>query len=1096
MPSHGGPLDDGRGSPSPGRESEAGTVDPPSGCGQSSAVGREGPLGWQAQREELCHGVGAGQEVCGVDQDEHQLEGSQHVELPGICEDQAAVRERDVDQPVADSFSLVSGDLGAGGHPRGISSVIGQPPQYATSGPTRNDGTSEAVFATDGNREDARGAGRRAEVGEADSHRVAQGGDCPPFRGHRQMRLNTETSEVPDERSIPGASAILLEDVSRQIEDTIISVETALGQMETALKGVDESSRESFFRVDVLEVYCEPLSQITHQARALGLRAERFTREDGDLSTTVGQKCLLEMVDQLRPREIWVAPECRYWGNFSRLNSSRSPELAAKIADGRDKQRTHLRLCNTLFLHQMAVGGHFHLERPIRIPADFRESLRHAFHAKNSLSRVKGYSPEQAVLGIAPRLPGSVISAPGLASHGLAEGLGPAADAFRDNLARRAQARKAFIDADNSSSLRRALLRRTRPMRGPYESGDWVLYWKRVGANLRRARGSWHGPARVLAVEGTRVVWLSHAGRLVRASPEQLRAASLREWRLVRRAEEGGAGTAPTVWTRQLKSSAYLDLESDSQEPEAVPPLETQMSDYSPSVLEPEGEMSEVPDGEPVSQIPSQSHSESPHATTESPPAHEVPIPESEGEEDLLLFGDDVDPECALPETRTFQFWEADVHPENEMYAHLGNDVVETVLIASDARKRKVEVKLSELSSEDQLRMAAAKHKEVGAWLTHKIVKRVTKGRIPDHCIMRCRWILSWKPANGHEAPGEAPDGFKAKARMVVIGFEDPDLGKISSDSPTLTKDGRQLVVQTVASNRWELISFDVSTAFLHGEGDGRLLDLYPPPELAEGLGMGPTDQCQLVGGAYGRVDAPALWFKKFRDSMVEAGFKQCPLDPCVFAIYSGKGSTVKCHGVLGIHVDDGIGGGDPTFHAAVDKLRTKFKFGSFDRKEFDFTGIHYKQLPDGSIEYDQIRYIEKITPVSIPKERRATPEAKLDAREVSQLCSIVGALQYAAVHTRPDICARVGELQSACARAVVEDLISANKVLFDAKTMQSHESDAPSDCSGHADLLRLFGRIVPFRKAGQGPPRCAHFCNDSGALGEQAGSCMPSGMD
>ena len=81
------------------------------------------------------------------------------------------------------------------------------------------------------------------------------------------------------------------------------------------------------------------------------------------------------------------------------------------------------------------------------------------------------------------------------------------------------------------------------------------------------------------------------------------------------------------------------------------------------------------------------------------------------------------------------------------------------------------------------------------------------------------------------------------------------------------------MVVQQVSSHGWELVSFDVSTAFLQGEGDGRLLGLYPTPELTEALGLEPGDQCQLVGIAYGRVDAPYLWYCKFRDSLLQEGF-------------------------------------------------------------------------------------------------------------------------------------------------------------------------------------------------------------------------------
>ena len=58
-------------------------------------------------------------------------------------------------------------------------------------------------------------------------------------------------------------------------------------------------------------------------------------------------------------------------------------------------------------------------------------ALVHVFNAKNSLSRVKGYSPEHAVLGIAKRLPGSVVSSQGVGSITLAEGTGPESEAFR-----------------------------------------------------------------------------------------------------------------------------------------------------------------------------------------------------------------------------------------------------------------------------------------------------------------------------------------------------------------------------------------------------------------------------------------------------------------------------------------------------------------------------------------------------------------------------------------------------------------------------------------------------------------------------------------
>ena len=268
----------------------------------------------------------------------------------------------------------------------------------------------------------------------------------------------------------------------------------------------------------------------------------------------------------------------------------------------------------------------------------------------------------------------------------------------------------------------------------------------------------------------------------------------------------------------------------------------------------------------------------------------------------------------------------------------------------------------------------------------------------------------------------------------MVVGFEDPDIGEISSDAPTLTKDGRQMVLQLVSSNRWELISFDVSTAFLRGDGDGRLLGIHPPPELAEALEMSDSDRCELLKGAYGRVDAPFLWYKKFRDTLLGLGFRQCPLDPCVFSYTSGTGTELKVHGAIGLHVDDGIGGGDEVFRAKVEEIRAAFEFGSFEKGAFVFTGISLRQWDDGSIEMDQKAYIDKIRPIEIPKMRRQEPGSSLSPDEISAARSLIGALQYAAVHTRPDISARVGELQAGVPKATVQLLLDGNKLLADAK--------------------------------------------------------------
>jgi hypothetical protein len=652
-------------------------------------------------------------------------------------------------------------------------------------------------------------------------------------------------------------------------------------------------------------------------------------------------------------------------------------------------------------------------EIPINDPENFRECLVQACIAKNALSRVKGYTPEQAVLGISRRLPASISSDSQQSSHALAAGDSPESDQFRLSLEKRTQARKAFIEADNCNSLRRALLRRSRPLRDSYEEGDWVLYWKRKGGNLR-IRGMWHGPARIVMLEGRRIVWLVHANKLIRASPEQLRPASIREWQAVK--DQEAAMHPVSSWMAKVQSAEYFDLHADEiPSHDAIADQRDDLSSgYTPSLMEPEREVTGLGEGEEV------------EVETDG---RLVPIPDDDDGD--LLFADTLNFSNPL----TDQYWEIDITPSSWEKSCEG-DPNEVACTATDLRKKRVEVKLKDLGQEDQLRFAAAKDKEMKAWLSHKTIQKVAKGKIPENAIMRCRWLLSWKNASGDEPPGElALNGQKAKARLVVIGFEDPQVDTVKNDAPTLTKDGRQVVLQQVSSHRWPLVSFDISTAFLHGKGDGRNLGLHPTPEIREALQMGESDQCALNGGAYGRVDAPYLWFCEIRGELLKQGCRQHPLDPCVFSYgeEDENGEYRPC-GALGLHVDDGIGGGNETFRAMLKRVEQRFKFGSFETGEFKYTGIHFKQWDDGSIEYDQVAYIDKISPISIPKSRKNEPQAEVTDQERTLFRSLIGALQYAAVHTRPDLSAKVGELQTNVTRAKVEDLVQANRVLYEAK--------------------------------------------------------------
>ena len=205
------------------------------------------------------------------------------------------------------------------------------------------------------------------------------------------------------------------------------------------------------------------------------------------------------------------------------------------------------------------------------------------------------------------------------------------------------------------------------------------------------------------------------------------------------------------------------------------------------------------------------------------------------------------------------------------------------------------------------------------------------------------------------------------------------------------------------------------------------------PVELQTLLGMNPHQVCLLKGNAYGRVDAPLLFYKEFRKRLEDVGFVAHPLDNCLFLLRNSHNPKML-DGILGTHVDDGIGGGNENFEKAITKLQETLPFGTREYGKFKFTGLDIEQLPDFSIKVNQSKYVHKIAPIDVPKPRRAETDSPLTEREVQQLRGLCGSLQYAAVHSRPDIATRVASLQKGITKANVETLLEGNRTLREAQ--------------------------------------------------------------
>ena len=176
----------------------------------------------------------------------------------------------------------------------------------------------------------------------------------------------------------------------------------------------------------------------------------------------------------------------------------------------------------------------------------------------------------------------------------------------------------------------------------------------------------------------------------------------------------------------------------------------------------------------------------------------------------------------------------------------------------------------------------------------------------------------------------------------------------------------------------------------------------------------------------YGLVNAPKKWWDRLKISLIKHGFTSCALDPCASVLQKSG----KIHGVLGVHVDDVIGGGNETFDRIMTAARKEFDFGAWDVGNFRFKGRQISQMPNGEIVFDVEQYKSKAD--------KTKPERLLNSEEHTQFRGGVGSLGWFVDHCCPQISFQLAELRRKQASPTVQDLLKLNKVIRAAKVIES----------------------------------------------------------
>ena len=160
-------------------------------------------------------------------------------------------------------------------------------------------------------------------------------------------------------------------------------------------------------------------------------------------------------------------------------------------------------------------------------------------------------------------------------------------------------------------------------------------------------------------------------------------------------------------------------------------------------------------------------------------------------------------------------------------------------------------------------------------------------------------------------------DVVGCKAHLVVHGNQESY--DVRSDSPTVTKQSLRLVFTLAAQFGWEVITSDVTSAFLQSDKLDREIFVLPPADIKlQGT------LWRLEKPMYGLDDAGLKWHNTIDKKLRDIGCKHLHTDLSVF--YYIKENRLR--GITAWHVDDMITTGDESFYTDVIKpLMESVKF-------------------------------------------------------------------------------------------------------------------------------------------------------------------------
>jgi hypothetical protein len=283
-------------------------------------------------------------------------------------------------------------------------------------------------------------------------------------------------------------------------------------------------------------------------------------------------------------------------------------------------------------------------------------------------------------------------------------------------------------------------------------------------------------------------------------------------------------------------------------------------------------------------------------------------------------------------------------------------------------------------------------------------------GNIPrNRRPVKCRWVFAKK----YDRHGNVK---RYKARLVAKGFTQKyGTDFVETFAPVVKFKSIRTLVAIAASLGMKVFQDDVPVAFLRGKLKEEIWMDQPP-----GYQLGSAKQKLLLHKTlYGLRQSSREWNEVIHNFLLNQGFTASKADPCIYVRGTGESMLL-----VGLYVDDILCAGKSltTIDAFRQKMRTTFQMDEGGPLEW-YLGMSFNTSADGTITIDQTQYIKKKLDLFAPfigKGGSASPlphnvqdlleQAASSSTTVDHYPyrSMVGALMYAMLGTRPDIAAAV----------------------------------------------------------------------------------------